>query len=112
MKPALTVVSGGLNTTIQDLGRTGNQKLGIAVAGALDWISLRLANALVGNPQGMEAFELSYLGPTLEVAADAVRIALVGTRADVEIVGSDRRVKAGESARLERGTRFRVGGFS
>lgn len=112
MTAALKVVSGGLNTTIQDFGRTGNQKLGIAVAGALDWISFRLANLLVGNVPGTAALEVSYLGPTLEVAASSVRVALVGTKADIEIVGAGRRVRPGESVRLERGARFRVGGFS
>ena len=112
MTPALKVVSGGLNTTVQDFGRTGNQKLGIAVAGALDWISYRLANLLVGNPAGAAALEISYLGPTLEVAADWVRVALVGTKAEMEIAGAGRRIKPGESVRLERGSRFRVGGFS
>lgn len=112
MTAALKVVSGGLNTTIQDFGRTGHQKLGIAVAGALDRINFRLANVLVGNAPGAAALEISYLGPTLEVQASSVRVALAGTKADLEIAGTGRRVKAGESVRLEQGTRFRVGGFS
>ena len=52
MTPALRVISPGLLTTIQDLGRPGHQHLGIPVSGALDPVSLRAANALVGNAPG------------------------------------------------------------
>lgn len=76
--PHLEVLDGGLFTTVQDLGRFGHQALGIPVAGALDPIGLRLANALVGNPQGTAALEIAYLGPCLRVAADSVRIAAAG----------------------------------
>ena len=48
MKPALRVVTPGLLTTVQDLGRHGYQHLGIPVCGALDPVSLQAANALVG----------------------------------------------------------------
>src|SRR5207244_2364444 len=50
MKPSLRVLSPGLSTTVQDLGRPGHQWLGIPVGGALDPVSLRAANGLVGNP--------------------------------------------------------------
>ena len=60
-------------TTIQDLGRPGYQHLGIPVSGALDPVSLRAANALVGNAPGTGALEVAYVGPTLAVEADDVR---------------------------------------
>ena len=41
MTPALRVISPGLLTTIQDLGRPGFQHLGIPVSGALDPVSNR-----------------------------------------------------------------------
>ncbi|CBS89437.1 biotin-dependent carboxyltransferase family protein [Azospirillum lipoferum] len=75
---ALTVVRPGLFATIQDLGRFGFQELGMPVAGALDPVALRLANALVGNPQGMAGLEIALLGPVLRVDAASVRIAAVG----------------------------------
>ncbi|MBK1835882.1 biotin-dependent carboxyltransferase family protein [Azospirillum sp. YIM B02556] len=78
MTPALTVVRLGLFATIQDLGRFGFQELGMPVAGALDPLALRLANALVGNPQGMAGLEIALLGPALRVDAPSVRIAAVG----------------------------------
>ena len=50
MTAALKVLAPGLHTTVQDLGRVGYQDIGVPVSGALDSFSLRLANALVGNP--------------------------------------------------------------
>jgi UPF0271 protein len=78
MAVCLTVVRQGLFATIQDLGRFGFQELGIPVAGALDPVALRLANALVGNPQGTAGLEIALLGPALRVDAPSVRIAAVG----------------------------------
>lgn len=101
---------GGLSTTIQDRGRTGFQSLGVPVSGALDLPSLRLANALVGNDEGQGALEIRHLGPVLQVEADAVRVALAGTGAPIEIREPESRtVPAGRSVTLRRGAVFRVG---
>src|ERR1700757_3600826 len=86
MRPALKVVVPGLWTTIQDLGRPGFQHLGIPVGGALDPISLRAANLLVGNPPETGALEVAYVGPTLAVEADEVRLAIVGANAAIEML--------------------------
>ena len=106
----INVLSSGLNVTIQDLGRPRQQHLGVPVSGALDPEALRLANALVGNAEACEALEIRMLGPSLEVQADAIRVALAGSRAGLEILGSDPvRVPAHQSVTLVRGQRFRVG---
>src|SRR5215831_6083012 len=76
MIAGLKVLAPGLHTTVQDLGRIGYQAIGVPVAGALDGFSLRLANALVGNPLGSAALEILLSAATLEVAADTVRVAL------------------------------------
>jgi allophanate hydrolase subunit 2 len=85
MNPALRVLAPGLLTTVQDLGRPGYQSMGIPVSGALDPLSLRAANALVGNPPGAGALEVAYLGPTLAVDADDILLAFVGADASIEI---------------------------
>lgn len=109
MGGALKVVTPGLHTTVQDLGRFGYQDIGVPVSGALDRIGLRLANALVGNPPGMAALEILHLGPTLDLAADAVRVAFAGD-AEIEVFGGERRVlPAWRSTRLVRGQSFRIG---
>lgn len=110
---ALRVVSAGFAPTLQDLGRPQVQNLGVPPSGALDPTALRIANALVGNPPETAAIELRVMGPTLEVAAESVRVALVGTDAALEIMG-DRLVEAPshQSIRLADGRRFRIGGLS
>ena len=108
MTPCLHIIRPGLLTMVQDLGRFGYQNLGIAVAGALDPIGLRAANALVGNALGAGALELLYLGPTIAVEADDVRMAFAGANAAIEILpdvtaARGRRVEAMRSIRLRRG---------
>jgi biotin-dependent carboxylase-like uncharacterized protein len=108
----LLVVAPGLHSTVQDLGRFGYQAYGVPVAGALDPVGLRLANAVAGNAegggQGMGALEFLYSGPTLEVAAAAVRLA--ASAAEIEILSDPpRRIPPWQSVRLGRGARFRFG---
>src|SRR5438270_1115112 len=45
----VSVISAGFQTTVQDCGRVGLRKFGVTPGGALDPISLRLANLLIGN---------------------------------------------------------------
>lgn len=62
---ALRVVAAGLQTTVQDLGRIGWARFGVAPGGALDDGALRWANLLVGNEPDTAALEFALLGPTL-----------------------------------------------
>ncbi|MGP0093955.1 MAG: biotin-dependent carboxyltransferase family protein [Xanthobacteraceae bacterium] len=117
MTPALHVLAPGLLTTVQDLGRVGYRHLGVPVSGALDPVSLRAANALVGNSAGAGALEVAYLGPTLAIDADDVRLSFVGARAAIDIlpnVGakSGKRIGTMRSICLRRGEVVRVGSLS
>ena len=107
MTAALEIVQPALHTTVQDFGRFGYQALGVPVSGALDAVSLRLVNAVVGNDGTTAALELFYGGLTLAVAADSVRVA---ASAEIEVLGARSRVvPAWHSVRLERGEQLRVG---
>src|SRR5438270_1272163 len=53
-----SVISAGFHTTVQDCGRAGLRKFGVTPGGALDSISLRLANLLVGNLECTAGLEL------------------------------------------------------
>jgi biotin-dependent carboxylase-like uncharacterized protein len=109
MTPGLKVLVPGLHTTVQDIGRIGYQSIGVPVSGALDSFSLRLANALVGNPEGTAGLEILISGPTLRVYADTVRIALVGDGAVLDVRGESSRVlPAGLSVTLPRGDTFQI----
>jgi biotin-dependent carboxylase-like uncharacterized protein len=117
MSPELRVLAPGLLTTVQDLGRTGYQRLGIAVGGALDPVALRAANALVGNPPGAGAVEVAYVGPTFQVNAEEARLSFVGAHAEIEILPdpdavSGYLVETMRSIRLQRGEVVRIGSLS
>jgi antagonist of KipI len=71
------VVKPGLLTTIQDLGRKGYQKYGLAVSGAVDPYAHRIANILVSNPENEATLEVTLMGLQLKVLEDRV-IAITG----------------------------------
>jgi len=71
------VKSAGLLTTVQDLGRWGYQSRGVPVAGAMDRVSLRRANGILGNPFEAAALEVTLTGPHLEFA-DRRMVAVTG----------------------------------
>jgi allophanate hydrolase len=109
---ALEVIAPGLHTTVQDLGRIGFQHVGVPRSGPLDRMSLALANALVGNPTAAPCLEMLLQGPTLEVLAESVRVAIVGCSAAIEVRSENpRRIRPGESARLVRGEVLKIGSF-
>lgn len=100
---SVRVVRPGVLATVQDLGRNGLQHLGIVTGGAMDPMSHRVANALVGNPAQAATLEVGLSGPELAFDDDAL-IALHGARFAVEIDGAplphSRPVLVREGARL------------
>ncbi len=59
------IITPGLLTTIQDLGRWGYGQYGMPVAGAMDHDAMRLGNILLGNPENAPVMEITILGPTI-----------------------------------------------
>lgn len=82
----LTVVRGGMLTTVQDLGRWGHQASGVPVAGPMDAYSHRLANRLVGNDPDAAALEITLVGPELDADGHAV-CAVCGAAFEVLVGG-------------------------
>jgi biotin-dependent carboxylase-like uncharacterized protein len=62
---SIEVLSPGLQTTIQDLGRFGYGHYGVPPSGALDSFSLRVANRLVGNSENFACLETTLMGLSL-----------------------------------------------
>ncbi len=97
----LKIINHGLSTSIQDLGRPGYFHLGIPISGAMDRFSLRVANMLVGNPEGAACLEVVFLGPRIEFTRDAI-VAVTGADLPVRVDGEPRdswtsfAVKAGQ----------------
>lgn len=117
MTPTLRVVSPGLLTTIQDLGRTGYQHLGVPVSGALDVVALAAANALVNNRPDEAALEIFYRGPVLAVEAKSVRVAVTGGEAQIERLSdpaarNGQRIEMMRSVTLRRGEAIRISAIS
>lgn len=83
----IQVKKGGPLTTLQDLGRNGYQKYGVIVSGAMDQVSLRLGNLLVGNKESEGALEMTLSGPALKVPAGLV-FAITGADLQAKLGGS------------------------
>lgn len=82
----LRVERAGLLTTVQDLGRWGYQHHGVSTGGAMDPTALRVANLLVGNPEGAAGLEVTLTGPTL-VAVSPVLVAVTGADLGAHVNG-------------------------
>ena len=100
------VIRGGMLTTIQDNGRWGYQARGVPVAGPMDPLSHRLANALVGNDRGAATLEVTLLGPELEFEDERV-IAVTG--ADFEITLDGKPAPAGAPFMVSAESHLRFG---
>jgi antagonist of KipI len=74
----IQVISPGMFTTVQDLGRYGYGPLGVSPSGAADPISLRIGNLLVGNPESAPALEMTLLGGKF-VFPEGALVALTGS---------------------------------
>ena len=81
------IVNPGVLLTVQDGGRRGYQRYGIAEAGAADRDSMAIANILAGNDKDEALLEASLIGPVMEFTADCA-IALTGADMSPEINGS------------------------
>ncbi len=74
----IRVISPGLQTTVQDMGRFGYAHFGISASGAADPLALRAGNLLVGNAENAAAIEMTLAGGEFAFEAPAV-VALTGS---------------------------------
>lgn len=79
---SLTFIKPGMQTSIQDAGRFGFMHQGISNSGAMDPLSLQLANWLVSNPINQAAIEITIVGPTIEFTQN-LSIAVCGAEFDL-----------------------------
>lgn len=77
----LEILAPGPLTTVQDLGRFGFGRYGVAPSGALDSFSLRIGNLLVGNREDEACLEITLFGLKLKALTDAV---ITITGADIQ----------------------------
>ena len=84
----LEVISPGLSTTVQDLGRPGYYHIGIPLSGGMDRFALRCANMLAGNGEGAAVLEAVFTGPELRFERDAI-VAVTGAELPVKVDGAE-----------------------
>ncbi len=78
----IEVITSGLFTTVQDLGRFGYRKMGVPVSGAMDANSALLANSILGNKNNCAVLEITLGGPILKFHQNT-RIAITGAPFEV-----------------------------
>lgn len=84
----LKILSGGAETTVQDLGRFGYYHIGICPSGAQDAFSFRIGNLLVGNEENAAGLEITIMGPKIQVLRDSV-VAFTGAEIPARINGKE-----------------------
>ncbi|MAS58580.1 MAG: hypothetical protein CMD42_02400 [Gammaproteobacteria bacterium] len=78
---SIEVVSSGLQTTVQDMGRKGWSHMGLPESGAADKFSLKLANFLINKNLNSPVLECTLTGPILKFLKP---LSLVITGADMK----------------------------
>lgn len=78
----------GLLTTIQDIGRYGYQKYGVCPSGAMDLLSLKRSNIIVGNNIEEGVLEMTYFGDEILFNVNTI-IAITGADMQPKLNGKD-----------------------
>lgn len=106
-EPALEVLDGGIQTSVQDYpGFTGYWAVGVPPCGPMDMLSQRLGNALLGNSEHAPALEMTMKGGAFRfrTAADFV---LTGAQVSAALDGEP--VERGVVTRAQQGQTLEVG---
>ncbi|HEX2363721.1 MAG TPA: allophanate hydrolase, partial [Bradyrhizobium sp.] len=83
----LVVSSIGPASSVQDRGRRGTQRYGLAPSGAMDRLALAAANTLLGNEPFAGCIEIGPFTAALTAREGAVRVALAGAARSADIAG-------------------------
>lgn len=68
----IEILQSGIQTAIQDItGRLGYWDVGVPPSGAIDPLSLNVANQLLGNPYNTSGLECTLQGPSLKFHCDS-----------------------------------------
>ncbi len=83
----LIISSIGAASSVQDGGRPGAQRYGLPPSGAMDRLSLAVANSLVGNEPFAAAVEIGPFAAAFTAAGGTVRVALAGAPRSADLAG-------------------------
>ncbi|GAB4252760.1 5-oxoprolinase subunit C family protein [Deferrisoma sp.] len=107
VRPALRILRPGPLATVQDAGRRGCEHLGVPVSGAMDPLSLAVANVLAGNNPSAAALEITLGGFEAEFLVETPA-AVSGADLGFELDGVP--LAPGTSFRAAPGARLRTAG--
>jgi antagonist of KipI len=82
----IKIIKPGLLTSIQDLGRPLFRGQAVPIAGAMDQLSARLANKIIGNHEGAAVIEFTYANASFVTQTD-VLVAFTGYGAQWQVNG-------------------------
>lgn len=83
----IEALQAGIQTAVQDVtGRLGYWDVGVPPSGAMDALSLNVANQLLGNAFNSSGLECTLLGPTLKFHCDS-QIAITGGEMEASLDG-------------------------
>jgi urea carboxylase len=89
LRNVVEVIAPGTQTTLEDYpGRLGYWHVGVPPSGPMDYLALRIANRLVGNPEGEAALEIAVSGPSLRFLRDTV-VAVTGADFGARLDGQE-----------------------
>lgn len=80
----IKIISAGMLSTIQDLGRFGVMKDGFTQGGAMDSYSMKIANKLCGNDLNSPVIEMTMLGIKAEFVDEHI-FAISGGQFDIKL---------------------------
>lgn len=103
---AIDVVSGGAYTLIEDWPGRPTLGRGFCHSGPMDPLAFRIANALVGNPVGLEALEITLSGPELRFLSPSL-VSLCGAPIEASIDGSP--IPMWSRVQVSAGQRLKIG---
>lgn len=107
---SIAVLDPGALSSLQSLpGRLGYWEVGIPPSGPMDDRNFEIANAILGNPSGATALELTLAGPTLKFLCDSI-IALTGAR--MEALLDDAPVSHYAAVKVKAGQVLSIGGIT
>jgi urea carboxylase len=79
------VLQAGVQTAVQDeTGRLGYWNVGVPPSGAMDALSLRIANRLLGNVENSAGLECTMTGPSLKFHTDSL-ICITGAPLEIKL---------------------------
>lgn len=82
----MTVLDAGFYTTIQDLGRKETRAYGVPQSGAMDQLSMRYANELVGNAVEIPVIEMILKGASFLFSEPTI-VSITGALCEVVLQG-------------------------